>query len=158
MFATHNPLPLASRKKVIAILTPLLADALDLYSQVKQAHWNVRGDNFISLHELFDKIASEASEAGDMIAERIAQLGGSPQGTVRVSAKASRLKEYPLSASDSAKHVAALSAAIGAFNDYAVKAIDATDKAGDAITSDMCTQIARGLDKQLWFVEAHQSK
>lgn len=156
MASTQNSLPAATRKKIISALVPLLSDAQDLYSQSKQAHWNVRGANFIGLHQLFDSIASEVSDVVDTIAERIMQLGGHTHGTVRVAAKQSRLKEYPLAASDSAQHVAALSAAIAQFTAYSRKAIDDTASAGDAVTSDMLTGITAGLDKQLWFVEAHQ--
>lgn len=155
MHPTRNDLPLATRKKVISQLAPLLADAIDLYTQVKQAHWNVRGANFIALHELFDTIAGEVNDAGDLIAERILQLGGVAEGTARVAAKRSRLKEYPLEISDAEDHVESLAAAIASFNAHARDAIDSTDRAGDAVTADMCTEIARGLDKQLWFVEAH---
>jgi starvation-inducible DNA-binding protein len=158
MFPTKNSLSAANRKKIIAQLSPLLSDAQDLYSQTKQAHWNVRGANFIALHELFDKIAGEVNDAVDMIAERIAQLGGSPTGTIRVAAKQSRLKEYPLSISDGAKHIDALSSALAAFNAFMVQAIEDTDDLDDEITSDMCTQIARGFDQQLWFLEAHTQK
>jgi starvation-inducible DNA-binding protein len=158
MFTTKNSLPLATRKKIIANLSALLSDAQDLYSQVKQAHWNVRGANFITLHQLFDAIGIEVNDGVDMIAERIMQLGGSTQGTIRVAAKQSRLKEYPLAASDGAKHVEALTAAIAQFTSYSRKAVDETGAAGDAITADMLTQITRGLDKQLWFIEAHNGK
>lgn len=156
MFPTQNSLSAASRKKIIAQLAPLLSDAQDLYSQTKQAHWNVRGANFIGLHQLFDSIGAEVNEAVDTIAERIMQLGGSTQGTIRVAAKQSRLTEYPLTVSDSQKHVAALSSAIGQFTTFSRKAIDDTAAAGDAVTSDMLTGITAGLDKQLWFVESHR--
>lgn len=146
------------RKKVIALLQPLLSDAQDLYSQVKQAHWNVRGASFIALHELFDTIATEVNDDVDMIAERIMQLGGSAQGTVREAAKATRLKEYIHTTADGSKHVDALSSAIAQFTQNSRKAVDESDEMGDAITADMLTQITRGLDKQLWFVEAHKAK
>lgn len=152
MHTTRNSLTLSARKKQIAILSPLLSDAQDLYSQIKQAHWNVRGATFIALHQLFDSIGSEVNEGVDMIAERIMQLGGTTQGTIRVAAKQSRLKEYPLTAETAAKHVDAVSSAIAQFTTHSRKAIDETD----AVTADMLTEITRGLDKQLWFVEAHQ--
>src|SRR5690606_39481545 len=109
MRPTKNDLPLAKRKKLTDLLGALLADAVDLQMQAKQAHWNVKGENFIALHELFDKVVIDAQGATDMIAERIMQLGGTAQGTVRVAARQSRLKEYPLNATGSDKHVDALS-------------------------------------------------
>ncbi len=153
--STKNDIPGANRKKLNLLLGQLLADAIDLHYQTKQAHWNVKGENFIALHELFDSVAGEVSSTVDTIAERIMQLGGNAQGTVRVAAKKSRLDEYPLDLSDSQKHVDTLSDAISAFNKHARKAIDESSALGDAVTADILTGIVRGLDKQLWFVESH---
>ena len=153
--STKNDIASASRKKLNLLLGQLLADAIDLHSQAKQAHWNVKGENFIVLHELFDSVAGEISSSVDTIAERIMQLGGSAQGTVRVAAKKSRLAEYPLDLSDSQKHVDSLSDAISFFNKHARKSIDESSALGDAVTADILTGIVRGLDKQLWFVESH---
>jgi len=155
MHPTKNDIAPVKRKKIADILNKLLSDAIDLKSQAKQAHWNVKGENFIAIHELFDKVSGEVDEAVDTIAERIVQLGDTALGTVRVAAKSSRLKEYPLAISDSAKHIDALSSALAAFNSYARKNIDETSAIGDAITADMLTGIVRGLDKLLWFVESH---
>ncbi len=155
MHPTRNDIPAAKRTKVIDLLDKLLADAADLKSQAKQAHWNVKGENFISLHELFDQVATAAEEAIDLIAERIVQLGGEAEGTVRIAARKSRLKEYPLTAADGLEHAAALSAAIAAFNENGRRNIDDSAGYGDAVTADLLTEVTRGLDKLLWFVEAH---
>ncbi len=155
MFPTKNDIPSAKRKKLTTILNQLLADSIDLKSQTKQAHWNVKGEDFIALHLLFDTIATEADVVVDTIAERVVQLGEIALGTARVAAKQSRLKEYPLTIIEQHKHVDALSTAIATFNSYARKAIDESDELGDKITADILTGIVRGLDKQLWFVEAH---
>jgi len=155
MHPTKNDIALKVRTQVITQLSPLLADAIALKLQTKQAHWNVKGDNFIALHELFDKIASEVDEAADLIAERMVQLGGEAVGTAAAVAKKTRLEEYPFTIADGKKHAFALSSAIAAFTEMGRTAIDKTDSAGDAITADMLTGIVRGLDKQLWFVESH---
>jgi starvation-inducible DNA-binding protein len=155
MVATKNDIPAAKRTKVADILARLLVDAIDLKSQAKQAHWNVKGENFMALHELFDKVSSEVEDAVDLIAERIIQLGGEAEGTVRIAAHRSRLKEYPHRAADGQKHADALSSVIAAFNCCARKNIDDTASLGDAVTADMLTEITRGLDKLLWFIEAH---
>lgn len=155
MHATHNDLPLKIRRKVVAVLAPLLADALDLYSQAKQAHWNVRGPNFIALHELFDKVAGVVAEAGDIIAERIMQLGGEAAGTVRESAQRSRLEEYPFLRASGQAHVEALATRMSAFAALVRQGIDDTAQASDTVTSDLLTAIGGELDKHLWFVEAH---
>ncbi len=155
MHQTKNGLPLSTRENVVSSLTFLLADSLDLYSQCKQAHWNVRGPGFIALHELFDRLSTEVNLASDTIAERILQLGGTAPGTVRVAAADSRLKEYPITLGTGEQHAEALSLSLAEFNTMMRNAIDETADLNDAITTDMLTGIVRGLDKQLWFVESH---
>ena len=144
-----------TREKVIEILNQRLADASDLKSQAKQAHWNVKGMNFIALHELFDQVATELDPHVDDIAERITTLGGVALGTIRVAAQNSTLSEYPLEISDGAAHVDALSNALADFGKKIRADIDATDELGDKDTADLFTGISRSIDKLLWFVEAH---
>jgi starvation-inducible DNA-binding protein len=155
MYETENDIPKADRTELIALINQRLADAIDLKMQLKQAHWNVKGPHFIGLHELFDKIAEEMESYVDLIAERIVQLGGIAQGTVREAAVRSRLEEYPFSISDGMAHVAAVARALSTFGREARVTIDEADKMGDADTADMFTEISRGIDKWLWFVEAH---
>lgn len=144
-----------TREKVIGILNQRLADASDLKSQAKQAHWNVKGMNFIALHELFDQVSSELDPHVDDIAERITTLGGVALGTVRVAAQNSSLAEYPLEIADGAAHVDALSNALADFGKKVRADIDTTDELGDKDTADLFTGISRSIDKLLWFVEAH---
>jgi len=155
MHSTKNDLPGAMRKKLIPMLNQALADCVDLRSQIKQAHWTVRGVQFIALHELFDQISTAVDGYADTIAERVQQLGGTAQGTARAAAERSALREYPLEAEDGPEHVEALSEALAAFAANCRRAIDASTDMGDAVTADMFTEIASGLDKHLWFVEAH---
>jgi starvation-inducible DNA-binding protein len=155
MFKTKNDLPEPTRVKVIELLNARLADCKDLQTQTKQAHWNVKGPNFIGLHELFDKINEEVDEYVDEIAERAVQLGGVAEGTARVVAKRSTLPEYPLSIADGHSHVEALSSALAAFGKAARKAINEANDLGDLDTADLFTEVSRGIDKWLWFVEAH---
>src|SRR5260221_1449742 len=105
VYETENDLPKAARVVLIGILNQKLADIIDLQTQLKQAHWNVKGPHFIGLHELFDKIAEDVESYVDMIAERVVQLGGIAEGTERVAALPSRLEEYPLEIADGAAHV-----------------------------------------------------
>lgn len=144
------------REKIVGILNARLADAIDLKSQAKQAHWNVKGMNFIALHELFDQVAGDVETHIDDIAERITTLGGTAIGTVRTAAQNSTLSEYPLEITDGAAHVDALSTALSDFGKKVRSAIDETDELGDADTADLFTGISRSIDKFLWFVEAHQ--
>src|SRR5580692_11583607 len=115
MFRTKNDLSEATRHKTVELLNARLADCIDLQTQTKQAHWNVKGPNFIALHELFDKINDEVEEYVDEIAERAVQLGGMAEGTARMVAKRTSLAEYPLSAMDGRSHVEALSSALAVF-------------------------------------------
>ena len=154
-FVTRNDLPVASRQQVAELLNRRLADALDLQSQCKQAHWNVKGPQFISLHKLFDDVYADVTEYADLLAERIVQLGGVAYGTVRDVAEASELDEYPTSISSGEDHVKCLSSAIAAFGSRMRLAIGETDDLDDAAAADICTEITRGADKWLWFIEAH---
>ena len=154
----HNTrIDLASkvRKKVIDLLNGRLADAIDLYLQTKQAHWNVKGPSFIALHELFDKLGEEAEEYIDDMAERVVALGGIAEGTLAAVGKRTKLEPYPLEISDGVDHINALATAYANFGKAVRKAIDESGKAGDADTSDLFTGISRGVDKALWFIEAH---
>jgi starvation-inducible DNA-binding protein len=154
-YETINDLPKASRAQVVELLNQRLADVVDLQSQVKQAHWNVKGPHFIGLHKLFDEIYEAVSEYVDLIAERAVQLGGIAYGTARVAASRSRLDEYPLDISDGKAHVVALSRALAEFGRGARMAIEEADGFDDADTSDLFTEVSRGIDQWLWFVEAH---
>jgi starvation-inducible DNA-binding protein len=155
MYPTKNDLPEAVRSKVIDILNARLADAIDLQTQCKQAHWNVKGPNFIALHKLFDDVNEEVEEYVDLIAERAVQLGGVADGTARSVAKRSGLVEYAAKGADGREHVQALSSALSSFGKAARTAIAQTGDIGDADTADVFTEISRGVDKWLWFVEAH---
>lgn len=143
------------RGKVIELLNDRLADAIDLKFQAKQAHWNVKGMSFISLHELFDRVSTEIEAHIDTIAERVTTLGGTALGTVRLAAQKSTLSDYPLEIIDGADHVDALSNALSDFGKKVRANIDDTDALGDKDTADLFTGISREIDKQLWFVEAH---
>ena len=155
MYKTKIDLSEKTRRNVIVILNDRLADAIDLQSQVKQAHWNVKGPHFIALHELFDKISDAVLEQIDEIAERITSLGGTAEGTVAVAAKRSKLKNYPLSITAGKDHLFYMSTQLSVFGKAARSAIDQSDELGDADSADLFTQISREIDKYLWFVEAH---
>jgi starvation-inducible DNA-binding protein len=155
MYKTKIDLTEKTRRNVNVILNERLADAIDLQSQIKQAHWNVKGPNFIALHELFDKISDAVLEQIDTIAERITSLGGTAEGTVAVAAKRSKLKNYPLSITAGKDHLYYLSTQIAQFGKSMRTAIEEADTLGDADSADLFTQLSRELDKYLWFIEAH---
>lgn len=154
-YATKIDIPAATREKVIALLNQQLADTFDLFSQIKQAHWNVKGMHFIALHELFDKLAEETEDYIDDMAERATSLGGVAIGTARAAAKVSRLPEFPLDGVPGKAAVEALVERYGILASSTRKAIETSGSLGDADTSDLFTGISRGLDKSLWFLEAH---
>lgn len=155
VYETENDIPKNQRNELIVLMNQRLADAVDLQMQMKQAHWNVKGPNFISLHELFDKVDAAVESYVDLIAERIVQLGGIAEGTVRMSAARSRLVEYPLGISDGVAHVEAVARALSAFAHEARSMIGDADELDDAVTADLFTEVTRGADKWLWFVESH---
>ena len=157
-YPTRNNLPQGVRTQVAALLNQTLAASLDLKTQTKQAHWNVKGKDFFQLHELFDEMASEVEEYVDMVAERVTALGGTALGTARMAADASILPEYPVDAVDGEEHVTALAERYAAYGEHLRGAIDATDELGDADTADLYTEISRTIDKRLWFLEAHLIK
>ena len=155
VYKTENDIPQALRLKLNVLTNQSLADAVDLQMQIKQAHWNVKGPHFIGLHELFDQIDEAVESYVDLIAERIVQLGGIAEGTVRVAAGRSRLEEYPLVIADGRAHVEAVSRALSTFGRESRATINQANELDDADTADIFTEISRGIDKWLWFVEAH---
>ena len=153
-FATGNSLTEVTRLQVRDLLNHRLADAVDLASQAKQAHWNVKGPQFAALHLLFDAIHASVDGYVDLLAERVVQLGGVAAGTARVAAKHSELHEYP-PAIDGAEHVAALAGVLAAFATRIRLTSDKISGWGDQDSADICTEVSRGIDKALWMVEAH---
>lgn len=154
MHDTRIDLPETDRKALIDLLNARLADAFDLHSHAKQAHWNVKGLDFIQLHELFDELAGSLTEPIDMLAERATSLGGEAEGTVRMAAAASSLPEYP-NVTDGEAHVDALADRYAAHAKALRESIDQAEELGDMDTADLFTELSRTADKHLWFLEAH---
>src|SRR5882724_12561781 len=155
MYTTKNDLPAMTRADVTVILNARLADSIDLMHQAKQAHWNVKGSSFMALHTLFDEVVDAAEDYMDLLAERVVKLGGTAEGTIQVATVRTGLKEYPLTLTEERDHVEALSSALAAYGEGVRRAIDQTDELGDRDTADTFTEISQGVDKYLWFVEAH---
>jgi len=155
MFQTKNTLSEKVRKQMDVILQDRLADSIDLVIQAKQAHWNVKGPDFIALHELFDKIAEESESYSDLIAERIAQFGGVAEGTIQVAAARTSLPEYSLIVTTGREHVEALSHTLATYGELVRTTIKQAAELDDPATADIFTQILRSVDKNLWFIEAH---
>jgi starvation-inducible DNA-binding protein len=154
-FETRVDISEDSRTQLIEILNARLADSFDLYSQLKQAHWNVKGSDFIQLHELYDSVAEAVLEFVDLIAERATSLGGLALGTARMAAAATSLDEYPLDAVAGMDTAEVIADRLAAFGSSVRAAIDASAELGDQDTADVFTEVSRAIDKHLWFVEAH---
>ena len=155
LFPTKNDLPEATRSRIADLLNQRLVDCIDLQTQCKQAHWNVKGPSFIGLHKLFDDVNEDVERYVDLLAERVVQLGGIAQGTARSVAARSTLSEYPCGATSGEEHVDALSSALATFGAGTRRAIQQVDELRDDDTADILTEISRAIDKWLWFVEAH---
>ena len=155
MHKTRHDLPVKVRKKVVDLLNARLVDTIDLSMQAKQAHWNVKGPNFIALHELFDEIAEHAEEHVDALAERITALGGTAVGSARAVAARSSLKAYPENIFSGPEHLQALADALAAAAKATRAASEVADDVDDEVTADLLIEITAALDKDLWFVEAH---
>jgi starvation-inducible DNA-binding protein len=154
-FETRIDIPAEAREKLIALLNARLADTFDLYSQLKQAHWNVKGSDFIQLHLLYDDVAESVLEYVDTIAERATSLGGLALGTARMAAEATTLDDYPIDAIDGMETVSVVADRLAAYGESVREGIDAATELGDMDTADLFTEVSRAIDKHLWFVEAH---
>jgi starvation-inducible DNA-binding protein len=154
-FPTKIDIPEEQRKALVELLNARLADTFDLYSQVKQAHWNVKGTDFIQLHELFDSLAGDLLGHIDDLAERVTTLGGTALGTARMAAATSKLPEYPDDVADGNKHVGLLADRYGVYANLIRESADEADGLGDMGTNDLLIEVSRQADKHLWFLEAH---
>ncbi len=154
-FTTHIDLPIEKRTALIETLNRHLADTLDLYTQVKQAHWNVKGKDFYQLHLLFDEIAEEIEPFIDLLAERATLLGGYAHGTARMAAEHSSLSEFPADITEGREYIEALAERFGQYVGPIRNASIDADEIGDPATADLYNDISRVADKRLWFLEAH---
>ncbi len=154
-FDTRIDIPEESREKLVELLNARLADSFDLYSQLKQAHWNVKGSDFIQLHVLYDDVAERVLGYVDEIAERATALGGLALGTVRMAADATTLEEYPDDAIAGMDSVEAIADRLAAYGEAVRTATDKAVELEDQDTADLFTEVSRAIDKDLWFVEAH---
>ncbi len=155
MHQTRNDTKSNAKEVSIDTLGKRLADGIDLALAVKQAHWNLKGPQFIGIHLMLDGFRDELDDYNDKVAERITQLGGTARGTATAVAAESQLNPYPLDTYKIADHLSALIDRYSVYANAVRQNIDDTDDAGDAGTADLFTEVSRGVDKQLWFLEAH---
>jgi starvation-inducible DNA-binding protein len=144
-----------ARKQMVDLLNANLSNAIALTLAVKQAHWNLKGRGFIGVHELLDDVAARTRDAADLIAERAVMMGGFAEGTLEIAAKTATMEAYPKDISDIEKHIEALKQRFIFVGGELRKAIDTADKAGDADTADLFTEVSRAVDKDAWFIGAN---
>ncbi len=154
MYQTKNSLSEKVRVQVIGLLQERLADSIDLYAQLKHAHWNVKGPDFIALHKLFDEVGEESEQYADLIAERIVQLGGIAEGNLSTVTRRSGMPAYPVLVTSAKEHIAALAQTLGVYGDLMRKGVNMANEVQDPGTADILTEVLRGADKNLWFIEA----
>src|SRR6195256_2297085 len=154
-YKTHNDLSSNAKSVSIGILNARLADAIDLALLTKQAHWNIKGPQFIALHEMIDGFRTELDDHVDTMAERAVQLGGTALGTTQAVAGSTTLAPYPTDIYAANDHLAALIERYAKVGSAVRGAIDETANAGEADTADLSNAFSVALDKALWFLEAH---
>jgi starvation-inducible DNA-binding protein len=154
-FKTRIDLDVNTRQEMVLTLNQQLADTFDMLSLVKQAHWNIKGPNFIALHKLLDEIADGLMEYVDMLAERVTALGGLAMGTVRMSAQATRLQPYPPELVEDMATLAFLADQMAQLANSTRAAAESAETLNDMSTNDLFIEISRDLDKWLWFLDAH---
>ena len=155
MYKSPSPLSEEARGTIVSALNARLADGLDLHSQIKVAHWNIKGPNFGALHPLFETFAVSLANHNDAIAERAVTLGGKAYGTIRHVAKTSRLPEYPQETARDLEHVKLLEERIESYLTGVREARAIGEKAGDVDTVDLLTGIVTEFEKHAWFLRAH---
>jgi len=155
LFNTSIDIAADIRERVIDLLNSRLADSIDLKMQAKHAHWNVKGKEFFSLHQLFDTIARHCDEQADLIAERVTALGGIAKGTVEFVLRNSGIPDYDSNATLGEQHIRALTKGLAILAADLRADIDRTEAMGDRASADLLTEAVRLVDKDLWFLEAH---
>jgi len=154
MYRSPSPLNEAARVALVATLNDRLSDGLDLHSQIKVAHWNIKGPNFAALHPLFETFAVSLANHNDAIAERAVTLGGKAYGTARHVAKTSRLTEYPAETTRDLEHVALLAERIEGYLNGLRESRSVAEKQGDTDSVDLLTGIVTEFEKHAWFLRA----
>ena len=144
-----------TQEQMCEVLNDRLAVGIDLRLAVKQAHWNLRGRGFIGVHELLDEVSARLGEGTDMMAERVALMGGFARGTTQVVAEKTKLDAYPVELTPIDDHVSELVTRFKAYGEMLREGIDAAGDAGDEDTADLLTEVSRMVEKDTWFIGAN---
>jgi len=143
------------RTTLVQLLNKQLAETVDLRSQVRQAHFNVRGPYIQELRSLFDGLTLDLRHFADLIAERIRTLGGCAAATVRFVAHESCLRDYPLDALDAHDHLEALLSSYSRYELDTRHNLKVTQEVGDFETAGLLQIISVSTERNLWFLEAY---
>lgn len=155
LFRSIIGIPADKRERLVELLNKRLADSINLKTQAKHAHWNVKGKEFIALHQLFDVIASHCEEQSDLIAERVTALGGVAKGVAQLVVRNSGIPDYELDTILGEQHIRAVGKGIVSYATQLRADIELAEELGDKASADLLTEIVRTADKDLWFLEAH---
>lgn len=158
MHSTRVSIPEKARVELVALLNKTLAGTTDLQIQLKHAHWNVKGMEFIALHKLFDELVEDVAEQVDVVAERITSLGGTALGTLQAAAAGTLLRPYPTDIFVGRDHIEHLAHNFSILGEHARNGMKLTEELADMASNDVYIDLARMLDKNLWFLEAHLQK
>jgi starvation-inducible DNA-binding protein len=144
-----------TQEQMCEVLNERLAVGIDLRLAVKQAHWNLRGRGFIGVHELLDEVSARLGESTDMMAERIALMGGFARGTTQAAAEKTTLAPYPVELTAIDEHISELVSRFKSYGEMIRTGMDAADEAGDEDTADLLTEVSRMVEKDTWFIGAN---
>src|SRR5690625_3956234 len=153
-FRTTIKLSDDARRELVELLNKALATNFDLYSQTKQAHWNVKGMHFFELHKMFDEVAAMIEPFTDDLAERATTLGGTAYGTVRMAGESSSLKEFPTDSYDGKAYLQAMAERYAQFSGELQQAAVRAEELGDLSTNDLLVEVSRAVEQGLYFLEA----
>lgn len=154
MYRSPSPLSEQSRAPIAASLNERLADGLDLHSQIKVAHWNIKGPQFAALHPLFETFATSLANHNDSIAERAVTLGAKAYGTIRHVAKASRIPEYAQETVKDLEHVKLLADRFDVYLNGLRESRGVAEGHKDTDTVDLLTGVITEFEKHTWFLRA----
>jgi starvation-inducible DNA-binding protein len=147
-------IPLATDQRSVAVeLQSMLVDLIDLTLIGKQAHWNVEGAHFRSVHDQLDELVDAWRELSDDVAERAVTIGASPDGQAETIAGSTELESLPAGHLSDQRALVAIADRLGEVVDRTRMRIDRVEP-DDPVSGDLLVRAAAVLEKQLWMIRA----